>query len=75
MDYRDRDKFERLQHTLELNYRITRLYASYLEHFSEIINADMMEALCGDGEISIKDGLVAILSQIFGGVVCEGVRA
>lgn len=66
MDFRDKERLSRLQKTLELNYRITRLYANYLEHYNEIINKDMIEALCGDGEIDVKDGLVAILSQIFG---------
>jgi hypothetical protein len=66
MTFRDKEKFERLEKILDLNFRITRLYANYLEHYNEIINADMIEALCGDGEIDVKDGLVAILSQIFG---------
>ena len=66
MDLRDREKLKRLEKTFELNFRLTRLYANYLEHYNEIINRDMMEALCGDGEIDLKDGLVAILCQIFG---------
>jgi len=66
MDIRDRDKMKRLEKTFELNFRITRLYANYLEHYSEIINSEMMDALCGDGSIDIKDGLVAILCQLFG---------
>ena len=66
MDFRDREKLKRLEKTLELNYRITRLYANYLENYNEIISSEMIEALCGDGEIEVKDGLVAILCQIFG---------
>ena len=66
MDIRDREKWKRLEKTLELNFRLTRLYANYLEHYNEIISADMIDALCGDGEIDVKDGLVAILCQIFG---------
>ena len=66
MDIRDRDKFKRLQKTFELNFRLTRLYANYLEHYNEIINAEMMNALCGDGSIDEKDGFAAILCQIFG---------
>ena len=66
MDFRDRGRLERLEKTFELNFRLTRLYANYLEHYNEIINADMIEALCGDGEISVEDGLIAILCQIFG---------
>ena len=66
MNFRDKERFERLERILELNFRITRLYANYLEHYNEIITAEMIEALCGDGEIEIKDGVVAILCQIFG---------
>jgi hypothetical protein len=66
MNFRDREKFGRIEKTLGLNYRITRLYANYLEHYNEIINKEMIDALCGDGEIEVKDGLVAILSEIFG---------
>ena len=66
MDIRDREKFKRLEKTFELNFRLTRLYANYLEHYNEIINAEMMNALCGDGSIDEKDGFAAILCQIFG---------
>ena len=66
MDIRDRERMKRLDKTFELNFKITRLYANYLEYYNEIINSDMMEALCGDGEIDEKDGIVAILCQIFG---------
>ena len=51
MNFRDREKFGRIEKTLGLNYRITRLYANYLEHYNEIINKEMIDALCGDGEI------------------------
>ena len=66
MDIRDREKYNRLKKTFELNFRLTGLYANYLEHYNEIINADMMHALCDDGEISEHDGFAAILCQIFG---------
>lgn len=66
MDIRDREKLKRLEKTFELNFRLTRLYANYLEHYNEIINAEMMNALCGDGSIDEKDGFAAILCQIFG---------
>ena len=66
MDIREREKLDRLEKTFELNFRLTRLYANYLENYNEIITKDMMDALCGDGTVEIKDGLVAILCQIFG---------
>lgn len=66
MDIREREKLDRLEKTFELNFRLTRLYANYLENYNEIITKDMMDALCGDGTVEIKDGLVALLCQIFG---------
>lgn len=66
MDVRDRDKMKRLEKTFELNFKLTRLYANYLEYYNEVINSEMMDALSGDGSIDEKDGLVAILCQMFG---------
>lgn len=66
MDLRDREKYKRLEKTFELNFRLTRLYANYLEHYNEIISKEMIHALCSDGSISEKDGFEAILCQIFG---------
>ena len=65
MDIRDKDKLKRLEKTFELNFKLTRLYANYLEYYNEVINSDMMDALCGDGSIDEKDGLIAILCEIF----------
>ncbi len=66
MDIREREKLKRLEKTFELNFKITRLYASYLEYYNEVINGDMIDALCGDGSIDVKDGIAAILCQLFG---------
>ena len=66
MDLRDREKLKRLEKTFELNFRLTRLYANYLENYNTVINADMMHALCGDGSIGEADGFAAILCQLFG---------
>ena len=65
MNIQDQTRFDRLKKTFELNFRITRLYALYLESFPEIINKEMMSALCADGEISEKDGFAAILCELF----------
>ena len=66
MDLRDRERLRRLEKTFELNFRLTRLYANYLENYNTIITADMMHALCGDGSIDEADGFAAILCQLFG---------
>lgn len=66
MTIQDREKLARLKKTFELNFKITHLYATYLEHFPELITPEMIDALCGDGEISIKDGITAILCEAFG---------
>ena len=65
MTLQDREKLERLKKTFELNFKLTRMYALYLEHFPEIITKEMMDTLCGDGEIDARDGLIALLSEIF----------
>ena len=65
MDFKDIEKTKRLDETLKLNYRVTRLYATYLERFPEIITKDMIEALTSDGEINVKEALIAILSEFF----------
>jgi len=66
MTVQDREKLARLKKTFELNFKITRLYATYLEHFPELITREMIDMLCGDGEIDIKDGIAAILCEAFG---------
>lgn len=65
MTLHDRERLERLKKTFELNFRLTRMYALYLEHFPEVITEEMMNTLCADGEIEARDALVALLSEIF----------
>ena len=62
----ERTKFEGLAHTFRLNYTVTRLYASYLERFPELITPDMMRALTEDTDISEESAIVAILCEAFG---------
>ncbi len=66
MKQSDRDKLLRLRSTFDRNYEITRLYASYLESFPEIIAKDMIIALTEDGAIDEKEALSAIIAEIFG---------
>ena len=65
MEYKDKLKLERLKATFEDNFRLTRLYANYLENYPEIISSDMVLALTDSG-FTKKEALVALLSEIFG---------
>lgn len=66
MNYSDRQKFDRLLSAYETNYRLTHLYAAYLENVPEMITPEMIEALTADGALDKKDAIVAILSEAFG---------
>jgi hypothetical protein len=59
-------KFDRLLSTLERNFRLTKLYADYLNFCPELICAEMVDALTADGEITRSEAIVAILSEAFG---------
>ena len=65
MNYTDKQKLQALVHTIDLNYRVTGLYAAYLERCPELITSGMINALTGDGDITVKDALVAILCEAF----------
>ena len=66
MNYIDKEKLERLRHTFDLNYRVTRIYAAYLQNFPELITKEMVEELCSDGETTKSDAVAAILCAAFG---------
>ncbi len=64
MKIQDREKLERLKKTFELNFKITRYYAFYLENLHRVIDKEMMDALTEDG-ISPKEAFAALLTEIF----------
>jgi hypothetical protein len=66
MTYNDKEKVELLRQTFDLNYKVTQLYAAYLEHFPELITPSIVEELCKDGRISKRDALIALLCEAFG---------
>ena len=66
MNYSNEIKLSRLKKTFELNFKLTQLYATYLEHCPELINGEMIRELCDDGTISKKEALVALISSAFG---------
>ncbi|MBP3401668.1 MAG: hypothetical protein J6K85_01265 [Clostridia bacterium] len=61
----DRRRLDRLVATFERNFRITRLYAEYLERYPEVISKEMIDALTDDGSITKEEAIVALLSEIF----------
>ncbi len=65
MNSRELESFKRLKRTMERNFRVTRLYAAYLNNFPSIITAEMIDEICGGG-ISREDAIAALLSEIFG---------
>ena len=65
MNYQDREKLKRLTETFDRNYRVTNLYATYLERFPELINSEMISEILSDGKIELKDAIVALLSEAF----------
>lgn len=66
MNYIDKEKLEKLRHTFDLNYRVTELYATYLERFPELITKEMIDELTDDGYITEKDAAAAIIAEAFG---------
>ena len=65
MTQSDRQKFERLTETLSRNFRWTRLQALYLEHFPEVIDAELVDSICESG-IPKESAIAALLCQILG---------
>lgn len=66
MTEKDRSRISRLAHRFEYNFKITRLYARYLELCPELINSEMIAALTEDGALTREEAIVAILSEAFG---------
>lgn len=65
MNCKDTEKYRRFCEKIENNYKITRLYAEYLERYPEIITSEMINALTEGSSITKEEALVAILSEIF----------
>ncbi len=64
--YNESLRFERLSDTFSRNFRITNLYATYLERFPNVITEEMIDLLCGDGSLDKADAIPALLGEIFG---------
>ena len=66
MIYSDKEKVERLRHTFDLNYKVTKFYSLYLEHYPEFITSEIIDELCSDGRISKTEAITALLCEAFG---------
>lgn len=66
MNYFDKERLARLTQRVNTNYRLTRLYAAYLENCPELINAAMMDELTRDGDIEEETALRALVAEILG---------
>jgi len=66
MTFTDKEKLKRLKDTFRLNFRLSQLYALYLENCPEAITKDTIALLCEGGEISEKDALCALVGELFG---------
>ena len=64
-NYNESLRFERLSDTFTRNFRLTSLYATYLERFPNAVTPEIMDMLCGDGDLSVKDALPALISELF----------
>ena len=65
MTERDKIKFERLISTVRRNFKITRMYAKYLEQCPDMITEQMIEMLTGDGDITVEAAISALLCEAF----------
>lgn len=66
MTEKDKLLFERLEHTFLMNFRVTRLYALYLERFPELITREMVDTLTEGADFSKEEAITAILAEAFG---------
>lgn len=62
----EKEKLQRLRDVFDKNYRVSRLFATYLEHFPEIITKELVSSLTDDGGLTEKEAVTALLSEIFG---------
>ena len=65
MTERDKIKFERLIETVRQNFKVTRMYARYLEECPCMITREMIDALTENSEISVEVAISALLSEAF----------
>ncbi len=62
----DKIKLSRLCDTFDRNYKITRLYAEYLERCPDAVSTEIVNLLTADTSITKEEALTAIISEMFG---------
>ena len=65
MNYQDKERLERLEEKFKLNFRVTRMFTEYLERYPEIIKKQMIDELTSDGDLTKKEAVCALLSELF----------
>ncbi len=66
MTFTDKEKLCALRKTFDINYKVTNLYARYIQNFPELIKKEMVDTLTEDGDITKTDAVAALLAEIFG---------
>lgn len=61
----EKEKLKKLENVFDMNFKVTRLYAEYLERFPELISEEMIKSLTADGDISEVEAVRAILEEAF----------
>ena len=61
----EKEKLKKLENVFDMNFKVTRLYAEYLERFPELISEEMIKSLTADGDISEVEAVRAILQEAF----------
>ena len=62
----DKEKLGALRKTFDINYKVTNLYARYIQNFPELITKAMVDTLTEDADITRTDAVMALMSEIFG---------
>jgi len=66
MTVSEKEKLLALRKTFDINYKVTNLYARYIQNFPELITKEMVDTLTEDSDITKTDAVAALLSEIFG---------
>lgn len=63
---KDYDKLQRLRAVFDRNYRWTQLLSDLLSYAPEIITKEMVDTLCEGTELSKKEAVLALMTEVLG---------